>query len=226
MYAFGSDILAPNGNGYRFNSSPVEETVAFLDDLRDSGCAWEPAGPYTETEFAERKAIFVSAPLSNHPYQNSELERAGNADAWSVIPFPSPDQRPAITVYGPELGMFEASSLEELAGWLLIKWLASPEQGARILLAGNGLPLRASTLEALGDYPAENPQWKQGLDLLDSANPEPNLPSWSVVRWVVSDVGTQIFRYYFTLDRTSATLELMDETAAELNARFENETGP
>jgi hypothetical protein len=37
------------------------------------------------------------------------------------------------------------------------------------------------------------------------------------VRWILNDVGTQIFRYYFTPDRIPATLELMDETAAELH---------
>ena len=48
-------------------------------------------------------------------------------------------------------------------------------------------------------------------------NQNPGLKSWKVVRWILGDVGTQIFRYYFTPQRIPATLELMDETAAELH---------
>lgn len=220
LYAFGGEALAPGDDRYRFNTSQAEEMVAFLNDMLDSACAWESDGPYTETEFATRKALFRSAPLADHPYQNAEMDRAGNADLWSVIPFPSPEERQVITVYGPALALFQGSPEEELAAWLLIKWLVEPEQQSRIIPAGSSLPLRISARERLGEYAAANPQWSQALDLLDGARPEPNLASWSVVRWVVSDVGTQIFRYYFTLDRTQATLELMDETANELNARF------
>ncbi|MGB3903793.1 MAG: hypothetical protein WBB22_02635, partial [Anaerolineae bacterium] len=61
------------------------------------------------------------------------------------------------------------------------------------------------------------PQWATALELLDHAQPEPGLGSWKTVRWVLGDVGTQIFRYYFTPDRIPITLELMDETIAELH---------
>jgi hypothetical protein len=33
-------------------------------------------------------------------------------------------------------------------------------------------------------------------------------------------VGTQVFRSYFSADRIPATLELMEETAAELHSRY------
>jgi hypothetical protein len=41
------------------------------------------------------------------------------------------------------------------------------------------------------------------------------------VRWVVSDVGTQMFRSYFSADRIPSTVELLAETAAELHERAE-----
>jgi hypothetical protein len=40
------------------------------------------------------------------------------------------------------------------------------------------------------------------------------------VRWAVSDVGTQVFRSYFVPERIPATLQLLDETAAELDESF------
>jgi ABC-type glycerol-3-phosphate transport system substrate-binding protein len=226
MYAFGSEILAPGGKGYRFNSPASAEMIAFLNDLHDSGCAWESAGPYNEVEFASRQGLFITAPLADYPYQIAELERAGNDDDWGVIPFPSLEGAPVVTLYGPDLAVFAGSPEEVLASWLLIKWLSAPEQQARLIAAGDTLPLSNSAADQLQAYANANPQWSQALALLEFTRREPDLPSWSVVRWVVGDVGTQIFRSYFTSDRTQATLELMDETAAELNARFEGNSGP
>jgi len=226
MYAFGSEILAPDGEGYRFDTPAAAEMIAFLNDLHDSGCAWESAGPYNEVEFASRQALFITAPLADYPYQVTELERAGNDDEWAVIPFPSPEGAPVVTVYGPDLAVFVGSPEEVLASWLLMRWLSAPEQQARLITAGHTLPLSTAAAEHLQAYASANPQWSQALALLEFARPEPNLPSWSVVRWVVGDVGTQIFRSYFTSDRAPATLELMDETAAELNARFEESSEP
>jgi multiple sugar transport system substrate-binding protein len=226
MYAFGSEVVAPGGDGYRFNTSEIEEMVAFLNDLLDSGCAWESTGPFNEVEFASRQAIFASAPLADYPVQIAEFERAGNADEWMAIPYPAPEGAPAITVYGPALAAFADSPEETLASWLLVKWLSEPEQQARLVAAGDTLPLSESTLDHLEDYASANQHWRQAVELLGFARAEPNLPSWSVVRWVVGDVGTQIFRYYFTADRTEATLELMDETTAELHARVEGAGDP
>jgi ABC-type glycerol-3-phosphate transport system substrate-binding protein len=220
MYAFDSDVVAADGDGYRFDTPETEEMIAFLNDLLDSGCAWESTGPFNGVEFATRQAIFASAPLADYPIQIAEFERAGNDDEWMAIPYPAPEGEPVMTVYGPALAAFADSREETLASWLLIKWLAEPEQQARLVEAGDSLPLRESSLDHLEDYAGTNPHWSQGVELLEYARAEPNLPSWGVVRWVVGDVGTQIFRYYFTLDRTRATLELMDETAAELHARF------
>lgn len=226
LYAFGSEVLSPEGKGYRFNSPAAAEMIAFLNDLHDSGCAWESSGPYNEVEFASRQALFITAPLADYPYQIAELERAGNDDEWTVIPFPSPEGTPVVTVYGPDLAVFAGSPEEVLASWLLMKWLSAPEQQARLITAGSTLPLSTTAADHLQAYASANPQWGQALQLLEFARPEPDLPSWSVVRWVVGDVGTQIFRSYFTSDRATATLELMDETAAELNDRFEESSGP
>lgn len=136
-----------------------------------------------------------------------------------VIGFPSPEGEPIINVYGPSFAIFSGTEAENLAAWLAIKWLSSAEQQAAFIKANGSFPTRASVLDLLSQYANENPQWASAQDLLENARPEPNLLSWDVVRWVVSDVGTQIFRYYYTTDTIPATLELMEETAAELHEK-------
>jgi ABC-type glycerol-3-phosphate transport system substrate-binding protein len=217
IHAFGSSILHPAGNGYQFNTPQTENSFLFLKELFDEGCAWELIESPAEVEFANRRALFITESLSDLKYQDSELDRAGNSDVWTVTGFPSPSGDAVITVFGPSFAIFAGSPEENLAAWLLIKWLSSPEQQAKIIEARGTFPPRASTLDFLASYARENPQWAAAQELLVNAQSEPGLESWKVVRWVLGDVGTQTFRYYFTPDRIPATLELMDETAAELH---------
>ena len=97
-----------------------------------------------------------------------------------------------------------------------------PEQQAELAAAGSSFPTREGALTHLDGYAAGHSQWNAAISLLDYAHTEPAFPSCDSVRWVVGDVGTQVFRYYFTADRIPATLELMDNTAAELHARNDN----
>jgi multiple sugar transport system substrate-binding protein len=219
MYAFESPVVLPDGSGYTFNTPQTENAFLFLKELFDLGCAWEVLESPAEIEFANRSALFITGSLTDLSYQASEFERANNNDVWTVMGFPSPSGDAIIDVYGPSYVIFAGTPEENLAAWLVIKWLSSAEQQAQIIEARGTFPTRASTLDFLDSYARNNPQWAAAQDLLANARPEPELESWKVVRWVLGDVGTQIFRYYFTPDRLPATLELMDETAAELHDR-------
>jgi len=217
LYAFNSSVLLPDDAGYHFNSPESEHAFLFLKELLDQGCAYEVFESPAEVDFANRRALIITSPLSNLAYQNSEFERAENKDKWTVIGFPSPEGKPGISVYGPSYVVFSGTPEENLASWLVLKWLLSPEPGAKIIEAHGTFPIRESMMTYLDEYASGHPQWAAAQELLADARAEPGLKSWDRVRWILGDVGTQIFRYYFTPDRIPATLELMDETAAELH---------
>jgi ABC-type glycerol-3-phosphate transport system substrate-binding protein len=217
LYAFDSPVLLPNESGYQFNAPGSEAALLFLKELFDEGCAFEVLESPSEAEFANRRALFITASLSDTGFQDSELVRLENNDDWSVTGFPSPGGEPAISVYGPSYFIFAGTPEENLATWLVIKWLLSPEQDANMVEARGTFPIKISTLDLLDDYTSGHPQWAAAQELIGNAKAEPGLASWGRVRWILGDIGTQIFRYYFTPDRIPATLELMDETAAELH---------
>lgn len=220
IYAFGSEVIDPQGQGYRFNTPQAEAALTYLKELYDAGCAWQSVDEYPNEQFAARRALFVTGSLVDLSFQTTALERAGNPDQWTVLAFPSPEVQPVIVTYGPSFVSFEGPAEEQLAAWLVVKWLTAPENQAPLISASSTYPIRSSTMEYLEEYAAGHPQWSTALELLPFARSEPAYASWDVVRWVVGDVGTQVFRYYFTADRIPATLELMDETAAELHARY------
>jgi ABC-type glycerol-3-phosphate transport system substrate-binding protein len=229
MYAFGSEIVPEDGEGYRFETPETAAALSFLKDLYDNGCAWKldrsdtavgfAQGEFAGAEFAARQALFATGSLAELPAQATAMQAAGNRDEWTVIAFPSPGGQPVMDVFGPSFAIFQNSAEEQMAAWLFVRWLAQPEQGARLAQAGNTFPLRAAAAEALAEYADGHPQWAAALALLPYARSEPAGASWSAVRWVVADVGTQLFRSYFTAERIPATLELMEATAAELHGQ-------
>jgi multiple sugar transport system substrate-binding protein len=229
LAAFGSQVVTPGGMGYQFNTPASRAAVEYLKRLHDSNCTWQVggetatggygAGEYIEAGFATRRALFATSPLGNLPYLADALQRAANHDRWGVFAFPSLQGRPTITVYGPSFCMFSDSPEVQLASWIFMKWLSLPANQAKLVAASGTYPLRAATLDFLDDYAAGHPQWAAAVKLLPDALNEPALRSWDTVRWAVGDLGSQIFRYYFTTDRIPASLDLLDETARELSNR-------
>jgi ABC-type glycerol-3-phosphate transport system substrate-binding protein len=222
IYSFGGEIIKNPEPGlgetvYQFNTPQVEETFTFLKDLYDQGCAWLAESQYPEAEFAARMGLFSAGSVSDIPYQAEAYRQSGNRDEWTVIPFPSPSLLPGLDVYGPSYVMLPSGNKEQMASWLLIKWLSEPENQARMVEATGAFPLRASTLTYLDAYQSRYPQWAAALKMLPTARNEPAFQSWSTVRWSLSDAGTQLFRSYFTIDQVPRLIEFLEKTAADLH---------
>ena len=219
LYAFGSNILASGDSQgtYNFDTRQTEAAFTFLRGLYDRGCAWISADQPPEEEFSARDGLLAVGSLSGLPYQAAAFQRQGNADRWTVLPFPSPSGEPAVNVYGPSFVVTPSTPERQLAAWLFLKWLLQPENQARLIASNGMLPLSQAAREALQDYAAANPQWAAAVDLLSVARPEPALPSWELVRWALSDAATQLFRDYFTIDRVPDLARLLDDTADDLS---------
>ena len=226
IYAFGGEIirLPPSGSGqsvYRFDSAQIEDSFTFLRSLYDNGCAWLPESQFpvgdNAAEFADRRALFISASVMDIPHQAQTFRQAGNNDEWTVIPFPSPAGQPAINVYGPAYEIISSSPERQLAAWVFMKWLLSPANQARLVEATGTYPVRTSVRKYLVGYETSYPQWAVAVELLSMAHTEPPYPSWNTVRWAVSDASTQLFRSYFKIDQVPLLAGLLDQTADELD---------
>lgn len=204
-------------DGYDFDNPQVQETFAFLRELYEQGCAWISENQYPDEEFASRLGLFAAGSLSGLPYQEDAFKQAGNNDQWTVIPFPSSSNEPAIYVYGPAMEVFSSSEDRQLAAWLFIKWVISSENLSRLTGVGASFPLRASSLEMLKTDSSLPPQWHAAINLLPVAHPEPAYQSWGIVRWAVSDAATQLFRSYFTSDSIPELVTFLDQTANDLH---------
>ena len=220
IYSFGgqvSGLADQEQQPYRFNTPQADEAFAFLRDLYDTHCAWLSEDPYPEAEFASRLGLVLTGSVMDIPYQVHAFERLGSRDQWMVIPYPSNNQAPAIDSYGASLAVLPASPEEQLAAWVLIRWLLEPRNHARFVQSSGSFPVRESELAFLEEYQKRYPQWGQALELVTSARSEPAIRSWGQVRWALSDAFTQLFRSYFSIDQIQTLLTYLDRTANDLH---------
>lgn len=223
VHAFGGPLVGQQASSsaspYQFDSPQVEQAFEFLRSLYDQGCAWLPENPYPEEDFASRRGLFATGSITGIPYQASLFERAGSRDQWTVLPFPSPDEKPALPVNGPSYTLLRSTPVRQLAAWLLLADLVSGENQASMVEAAGALPVRSAALAQLNDYTSSHPQWSAAVDNLLYSWPEPPYRSWRTVRWALSDAASQLFRSYFTIDQVPQLIKFLNDTAADLHKR-------
>jgi multiple sugar transport system substrate-binding protein len=227
IFAFGGQAEAAERTGYEFNNPATIQAFEFLYDLNERGCAWFIEGRYPNAEFASRRALFVTGPLTGIEAQALAMLEAGSQDRWTAIPFPgaasggtSAAVQPAVTAYGPSFSVLKTAPEKQLAAWLFIRWLSAPENQARWAESYGAFPSRSSTLDLMEGFAARHPQWAAALDLLPYARLEPAYASWSIVGRVLSDAGGFLFSPFFSTDNLPALVEELDQTAAELHAQY------
>ncbi|MDH3942657.1 MAG: extracellular solute-binding protein [Anaerolineae bacterium] len=217
--AFGGTITNEAGDGYDFTNDTVLQAMLFMKDLQDSGCTLVTES-YPNPEFATRKALFVTSSTAGLPYQIAAFEDAGNTDSWEFLAFLGPDGGQAVDAYIQYISIVKTTPEQELATWLFLRWLTSPETQAEWIHASDYFPTQNATVPFLTDYVAENPIWSTGLALTEFGYVEPGLPSWFSVRRAFRDAVDAILAAE-TEEEVIAILAELQTTAEELVAEMD-----
>jgi ABC-type glycerol-3-phosphate transport system substrate-binding protein len=217
IYAFGGRVQEAGGAGYQFDTTAAADALTYIHELYAEQCAWQMDEPQPEAAFASRRALFITLSLTELTKMQAVMGEQGSADHWTILPFPS-RRGGAFDIYGPSLAVLQAPSQEELAAWLVARWLVSPDIQARWVLASGTLPTRASVLPLLREKPGSSIQWQKAIGLLPYAQVEPSDPSWRTLRWALSDALGQILSPGFEGGQIPAVLTTLDQLAAEILA--------
>jgi ABC-type glycerol-3-phosphate transport system substrate-binding protein len=219
MYGFNGG--AQEEQGYRFLTPENIATFKYLKVLQQKGCAWvaSPDLPVYD-RFAARQALFATVSLEDLPDQVRAMAAAGNRDEWTVFAFPGAE-REALPVYGSSFVMFESNDLTQLASWMFMRWMLSPDNQVRWVQSTGLFPLRTSMLDQLGGYGTEHPQWGAAVELISNGQLTPQLGSWRLVRMMLGDAFADMFDTIRHPDLTDGQvpviLKQMDDTASELS---------
>ncbi len=215
LAAFGGGVL--ERNDYRFLTPNNIAALTFVKQLYDSGCAWQ-ATPGTDlaAAFANRKALFSTAGLEDLPGQARAFATANNADDWTVLTFPGQVQS-GLIIYGSSYVVLKSTPEQQLASWLFIRWMLSPQIQAKWVETTGLFPLRVSSLDLLSDYRDSHPQWAAALALLPQGQIQPQLASWRAVRNMLGDGFENMFRVNVPSGQVAVILAQMESTSRELS---------
>ncbi len=216
LLALGGSVV--DEEAYTFRNDPNLEALSFLKSLYDDNCAWLSTGAAPFDAFAERKALFISADLSEIPLASLAMGSAGNSDEWTLLPFPGLDGAVSVA-YGPSYTLLKSSPEEQLAAWLFMRWMFSADSQALWVESSGQLPLRSSVLTRIGPYMEAHPQWQAAVSEPEWLIGVPQLASWRSVRYTLEDGMKYIFQVNLPLAEIPSVLDEMQALAEELGSK-------
>ena len=161
-------------------------------------------------------ALFYSGSVSDIVAQARLQEYLKSKDQWTVIPYPSDNNKPVFIVEGPSYAVIKSNPRQQLAAWLFIRWLGLPRNQVKLVESTGLLPVNLSSADLLRVYSFSNPQWQTAVNLIPVARAAPNVPSWTTASVVLQDAGWQIFHQPPTPIPVSTILQQVDDTIPQL----------
>jgi len=216
LYAFGGKELNAAGDAYDFTSQAAIDASMYILDLKKDGCVWQTES-YPNPEQAQRKALITMSSTAGEKYYRAAFEEAANTtDKWGWLPAYGPDGKQAVDAFQQMLGVVPSTEPEQLASWVFIKWLTSPEIQARwVKLSGGYYGTQKATEALLADYGTENPVWASGVALAAIGPSEPQtFPAWSSVRRAINTAAAELWN---ATDQ-AAVEAILQALTAEANA--------
>jgi len=213
---FNTAIVA-NGN-YTFTSPAAQTAFETILGLLTSGCAWIPRQATPYDYFASRQALIYSGYLQDILPQIKANSLAGISDNWTVIPFPS-TQEQRVVAEGPSYAVMKSTPEKQLAAWLFVRWMSSPDYQVRIVQTSGTLPLSTQVKNQLMTSGSMSQQWKDAVGSTSQVMTVPSDPNWQLAKTIIEDAGWQLFKTNLVKSDIPALLAQMDSTFIELKDR-------
>lgn len=206
-----------DGEAFTFAGNPAVETVLTMyKTLYDEGCGYIPAERFAEqADFNLGLNPFFSSSTAGFTFIISGFADSGVEADWGPVPFPHSTEAPVIQVFVPSIIMVPSTPEKQLASWLFLKYLATPEAGEQ-WSGGTGYfnPV-LSTVSTLteDDFSFEGlyPYFTAANELVnDPANTlysSPNIAAYSTVRGLISEALANVTSNGMSVEDTIATLQ-------------------
>ncbi|MFZ3078109.1 MAG: extracellular solute-binding protein [Bellilinea sp.] len=219
LKSFGlKDELAGSPLQFHYDQPVTQTTFAFVRSMVDEGCAWFSRTTASNEYFANRQALFYTGNLTDLPLQAKTNTRLESQDSWTILPFPD-GNRPVTVVSGLSYGVLRSSAAQETAAWLFVRWMSQPENSAKLLAVGGGLPVSTAAAELARTQMDSNPQWVLAQQWMPTMQSAPPVAGWRIARFVLQDAFWQSLQSFVTLEDFPLILEQLDATIVEVQAQ-------
>ncbi|MHB0988118.1 MAG: extracellular solute-binding protein [Bellilinea sp.] len=210
--------LAGNPLQFHFDQPATKTTFSFVRSMVDESCAWFSRTTASNEYFANRQALFYTGNLTDLALQTKTNSRLESQDSWTILPFPAGD-RPVTVASGLSYGVLRSSEVQETAAWLFVRWMSQPENSARLLAVGGGLPVSTAAAELARTQMDSNPQWAQALQWMPTMQSAPPVAGWRIARFVLQDAFWQSLQSFVPVEDFPSILEQLDATIIEVQAQ-------
>ncbi len=179
LIGWGSQMMSPDGKEYVFGGAEGQEALEFLQALIREGCAireayWEQA----EVDFGTGRVLFVLSSTAHILHYRQIAADRGGLD-WAVAPLPASPGAPVTDLFGLSWLIPPTTPRQQLAAWLVIRWMNEQPQQDLWVSAYGYLPHRRLSPEAQAALLEETPPYADVLALLElDAVTEPAVPGY------------------------------------------------
>jgi multiple sugar transport system substrate-binding protein/sn-glycerol 3-phosphate transport system substrate-binding protein len=125
----GGQIFDYETNTFSFTSDEAIAVLTFFQDLYNDGCAYVPDGPFVNTaDFAFALNPMAAGSSSGVPFINGDIEASGSGITnWINTTMPWSEGNRTLQAFLRSIAVITSTPEEQLATWLFIKHMASPE---------------------------------------------------------------------------------------------------
>lgn len=203
---------------YQFNTPAAQSTFEYLLSQLSSRCAWISRVPSAYDYFSTRQVMVYSGYMQDLIPQQRAMTAAGSTDQWAITAYPAAKSA-AVMAEGPSYAVFSSTPEKQLAAWLFIRWMSTPDHQMRIVAKSSTLPLSAGVLPLLTDFRASLPQWNAIINLLPQIQTPPADANWGYANTVLEDSSWQLFKSGMKSEQIPDLLAQMDSMLQELIER-------
>ncbi len=220
--AFESWVASMGGSIYQdgkfvfADNDAVKNTLQMYQDLYNQGCAYTPAEQYgDQTDFNNGVLAFYVTSTAGFTYVISGFQSSGVTADWGIQTFPHTDDNQIIQAFVPSIIMMPSTPEKQLASWLFLKYLATPDVGVQWSEGSgyfNPVPSSAAALETSTNFSAGlAPYFNQANAMLN--NPDikvyssPAISAYSTVRNLISTAIADVTSNGVDVDTVIATLQ-------------------
>ncbi len=209
-----------DGAEYRFDSPAALAALQLYKDLYDGGCGYIPAERFSEqTDFALGLTPFYPSSTAGFTFVLAANADNGFTGEWTVNTFPHGEGTRALQVFVPSIIMVPSTPEAQLASWLFLKFLVSPE-AAQTWSEGTGYfnPVLSTAATMSADtFPNADlyPYFMAGVELVNDPDitlyNNPNVPSYGSIRGYVSEAIANVTSNGMSVEEASALLQQQAE---------------
>ncbi len=117
---------------YDFTSDAAVGALQLLQDMYKEGCGYIPATQFGNTDdFALGLNPMATTSTAGFTFIISGFEKAGLNTTWSVSTLPYTEGHQTLQVFVPSIVLVTSTPEKQLASWLFLKYLLSPDAAAQ-----------------------------------------------------------------------------------------------